>query len=394
MYDRILVPTDGSSIAGRAGEFAVSLAETLDAELHVIYVEDVPGGTDKGDRAIATIEKHAETAELAPVSASVDRTDGVHQAIIDYATDNEIDAIVMGTHGRTGVNRFLLGSVAEQTLRESPTPVLTVHEDTALPSILEDILVPTDGSDGADAATDHAIALAQETGATLHGLYVSEVPGTVRDEQTTIVEKFSERVSNAGLDTPETAVYGGRPHQAIAAYATENEIDCIVMGTHGRSGLSRYLLGSVTERTVRFASVPVIGVKAPRETATVEFLDYEAIDDRAVSFEDDDLFAEAATMNLSDEQFGTIEVDHGEYILDAAEAAGHSWPFHCRAGACINCAAILIEGEVEMDMNRSLSEEEMDEENLRLTCVGTPASDRVRLVYNAKELESLRDRVI
>lgn len=128
--------------------------------------------------------------------------------------------------------------------------------------------------------------------------------------------------------------------------------------------------------------------------ATVEYLNYMTLDDQGWDLNDDNLFEEAANANLSDEDYGTLEVNQGEYILEAAEARGYSWPFSCRAGACANCAAILKEGEIEMDMQQILSDEEINERNVRLTCIGTPATDEVKIVYNAKHLDYLQNRVI
>ncbi|MCU4750683.1 2Fe-2S iron-sulfur cluster-binding protein [Halobacteria archaeon AArc-curdl1] len=146
---------------------------------------------------------------------------------------------------------------------------------------------------------------------------------------------------------------------------------------------------------VRFANVPVFAISAPRgETVTVEYLDYRTVDDRGWSLEDGDLFEKANAADLEPEKHGTLEVTREEYILDAAEAAGQDWPFHCRAGGCVNCVVIVTEGEIEMDVQRSLSDEEVEEQNLRLTCVGKPASESLKIVYNAKHLDRLQDRVI
>jgi ferredoxin len=79
---------------------------------------------------------------------------------------------------------------------------------------------------------------------------------------------------------------------------------------------------------------------------TVEYVNYEVLDDHGWSMDDDDLFEKAADAGLDDEDYGTLEVNKGEYILEAAEAEGYDWPFSCRAGACANCAAILREGEI------------------------------------------------
>lgn len=127
---------------------------------------------------------------------------------------------------------------------------------------------------------------------------------------------------------------------------------------------------------------------------TVEYLNYEVLDDHGWSVEDDDLFEKAGEEDFDEEDYGSIDVNPGEYILEAAEAQGYDWPFSCRAGACANCAAILKEGEIEMDMQQILSDEEVDDRDVRLTCIGSPGADDVKIVYNAKHLDYLQNRVI
>ena len=127
---------------------------------------------------------------------------------------------------------------------------------------------------------------------------------------------------------------------------------------------------------------------------TVEFLNYEVVDDEGLDIDDDSTFETAADMDLSDEDYGTLDVNQGEYILEAAEAEGYDWPFSCRAGACANCAAVVVDGEINMDMQQILSDEEINEKNVRLTCIGSAETDEVRIVYNAKHLDYLQNRVI
>ena len=390
MYGKILIPTDGSKVAERAGTVAVKMAELFGADLIVVSVRE-PDEEGRAKQAVEDIERIAAAAGLAPRTEIIDDEEAtIHRAIIDSAEKHGVDAIVMGTHGRTGVGRFLLGSVAERTLQESPFPVVTVHEDTATDFEIDNVLVPTDGSEGAGAATEHAVDLATEVGGTLHAVHATS-EGTERGTAPT--DDVRERGEAAGVEVV-TATRSGRPHEAIAGYVAEVGADVVVMGTHGRTGLRRYLLGSVTERTVRFSPVPVVSVKPKSVGATVEFLEYRVLEDRGWSLEDGDLFEKAAEADLTAEAYGTLAVEKGEYILEAAEAEGYDWPFYCRGGGCINCAAVLIDGEVEMDVNRSLSEEEVDEMDLRLTCVATPTTDEVKLVYNVKQLEQLRERII
>lgn len=136
----------------------------------------------------------------------------------------------------------------------------------------ERILLPTDGSDGADAALEHAVAQAQEYGATLHVLYVTNTTyaGTGFAEATTVeslrstgsavLDEIVEQVAERGVDVVSKQLEG-EPHTRIVEYSEEADIDLIVMGTHGRTGLDRYLLGSVTEKVVRTSEVPVLTVR-------------------------------------------------------------------------------------------------------------------------------------
>jgi len=140
MYDEILVPTDGSPAADAAVEHAVTLADRFDATLHALYVVDataysaIEAGTDivaealetEGEDAVSRIAEAADDADL-PVVESV--TSGTaYRSILEYADGNDIDMIVMGTHGRRGLDRYLLGSVTERVVRSANQPVLTVRD--------------------------------------------------------------------------------------------------------------------------------------------------------------------------------------------------------------------------------------------------------------------------
>ncbi|WP_231184131.1 universal stress protein [Haladaptatus sp. DYF46] len=141
----------------------------------------------------------------------------------------------------------------------------------------DDILVPTDGSESATEAVRNAVELATQFDATIHALYVIDIgamwpdayEGNVLNDLETrgkaAVERVRELAEEEGVAVTDDVVTGGHPHRMILDYADENDIDCIVMGTHGRRGLDRYLLGSVTERVVRLADVPVLTVHAPKK---------------------------------------------------------------------------------------------------------------------------------
>jgi nucleotide-binding universal stress UspA family protein len=137
----------------------------------------------------------------------------------------------------------------------------------------ETILVPTDGSDGATAAAERAVDIASAYGATLHALYVADVrmsPVSTemdREEVVQWVDQSGERPTTPVLDRAEErdvpatgAIRLGVPHEVIREYVDENDVDMVVMGTHGRTGLAHALLGSTTERVVRTVDVPVLTV--------------------------------------------------------------------------------------------------------------------------------------
>jgi len=137
----------------------------------------------------------------------------------------------------------------------------------------ETILVPTDGSDGAMAAVTHAVDLAGVHGATVHALYVVDVrmspvsAGMDHDDVVALVDESGERPTAAVLDRAELAgvpaveaIRHGVPHHVIREYAGAEDVDLVVMGTHGRTGIEHALVGSVTERVVRTVDVPVLTV--------------------------------------------------------------------------------------------------------------------------------------
>ncbi|MBV0925879.1 universal stress protein [Halomicroarcula limicola] len=128
-YDRLLVPTDGSAVAEAASETAIEFARQFDAALHVIHVlesEEVPADGDddaarerdsRSEEATTTIAGMARDAGVETRTASLDERESVHDTSLGYADELDIDCIVMGTHGRTGLDRYLLGSVTERVTR-------------------------------------------------------------------------------------------------------------------------------------------------------------------------------------------------------------------------------------------------------------------------------------
>jgi nucleotide-binding universal stress UspA family protein len=182
----------------------------------------------------------------------------------------------MGTHGRTGIDRYIAGSVTERVLRRAAVPVLAVRPAERHVESYDELLVPTDGSGPADAAVDHGLAVAERFDARVHALTVVDTgetwaspefvtPGELIEqleaEGRAGIEAVVERARGRGL-TAVTAVRKGLAAEQLLAYAEDNGIDMVAMGTAGRTGLGRYLLGSTTERVIRHAAMPVLAVNA------------------------------------------------------------------------------------------------------------------------------------
>lgn len=289
MYERILVPTDGSEYASRAGARATHLAAAFDATVYLLNVVDLDaeagpfsaGGVGEEyverleDKGQETLEKTASTLDRAVQTEVV--TGRPAEAILEFAREQEIDLIAMGTRGRTGVQRYVMGSVTERVVSLAEIPVLTVNtpQEGEVPDY-EDVLLPTDGSEAALAAVDHGLAVADRFDARVHAVNVVHAPAATASADLRLspevvaslesageeaVSEVAARAEEAGVEVV-TAVREGTTAEMLLGYADEEGIDLITMGTAGRTGLSRYLLGSSTEKVIRHAEPPVLAVNA------------------------------------------------------------------------------------------------------------------------------------
>lgn len=249
------------------------MAAAFEASVHVI---SVAADRERGERlaeaqardAVSTLEEFFEQ-ESDLSCHSVIEHGSPYEAILSYVAENDIDLIVMGTHGRSGLSRVLLGSVTERVIRLSNDPVLAVppHAIVREHEGYERVLIPTDGSPGATAAVDHGVAIAERLGAAVRVLCVIErerglppIGDPLRDEAVEVVEAVAERASDREVSLT-THVQPGTPHEVINNFVSAHGIDLVTMGTHGRSGLRRHLLGSVTERVLRTSDAPVLTVR-------------------------------------------------------------------------------------------------------------------------------------
>jgi len=289
MYDEILLPVDESTTETAVLYHAAEFANATDADLTLLYVADTDVLSldvlqqDVIDALEEFCEEVLEDTEGVLESLGVSpRTDVVQgtpaQTIVDYAESYDYDLVVMPTHGRQGLSRALLGSVTEKVVRLSTVPVLTARmreaEDLVFP--YERVLVPVDGSDPARHAAQYALDLASVLDATVHVLSVvndthlgmdvgsSAVEEALQAAAEETVESIEANAADAAPDVDvRTHVDRGAPARTILEYVDDLDVHAVVMGTTGRRSVARVLLGSVAEKTVRTAPVPVVTVPRP-----------------------------------------------------------------------------------------------------------------------------------
>ncbi len=289
----ILFPTDFSEHAAAAWPHATGLARSSGAVLHVLHVVGpppvaaspdgsalVPGNLvdDLLARARTALDAQAKLARDLGVETRTHATLGAASSeIVAYAREQGIGLIVMATTGRTGLAHVFLGSVAERVVRQAPCAVLTVrHARPAEPAAptaaalpqLRRILVPLDGSPLAEAALPGILALAKRHGAELVLLRVAHAPAlpgpSLVDAQVSVVQEAEaylaevlRRLAAEGVPASSAVRYGGTPEEILDDIRVRRP-DLVAMSTHGRTGLTHLLLGSVAEQVLRASPVPVL----------------------------------------------------------------------------------------------------------------------------------------
>ena len=296
MPPTILACTDGSSEAEPAIAFATILAGALGARVELLWaweglpdIEDVLGQdlaarvttrevTDRRDRLTALARRHCEPAGVewtiaAPVGDPV-------EAIAAASAPDDVHYAVLATHGRSGVKRWRLGSVADKLVRSATTATVLVRARDAAPApgAIRRILLPLDGSARAEAATEHAAALARATGATIRlirtvtmiapGYTIGMDVGFEKANLSAMEAARSYLGAIAGTLSGIKVEWRVEAGAASAVVIDEAQnADLVVMAGHGRGGWRRFALGSVTDAVIRGAATPVLVVPAPRSDA-------------------------------------------------------------------------------------------------------------------------------
>jgi nucleotide-binding universal stress UspA family protein len=291
MYHSILVPLDGSRRSEQALIPAATIARLTDAQLRIVRIDegalfpvDVAGWPSGG-----AVERDHETY-MRRVVDRVREQSGVHArwallrgavvpVLLEHARDVRADLVVMATHGRGGVERAWLGSVADEMVRAGALPILLTRLDEHLEQAPvtwspRRVLVPLDGSPLAESALPHAFAIAAAAGARVRLARVIPLPLPAQADYAEPSAEDLERscawprrylqgvieraLDDCDLDT--AVVAATRPAYGLLSEAASWRADLLVMATHGYGGLRRFVLGSVADKVVRGAAVPVLVV--------------------------------------------------------------------------------------------------------------------------------------
>jgi len=283
MFDSLLVPLDGSDFAEQALPLALSIARRAGSGLnlvraHVVYALNerpfvrLPYDTaaeaewvkqeqlylDATARWVAAGSRVAVTTALV-YGLTVD-------AILAHAQAGNADLIVMTTHGRGPASRFFLGSVADELIRRAQVPLLLTRPSESAPTlipepVLENVLIPLDGSALAEQVLGPALALAQVMEARCTLLRVVEAgpdPAGRTEEAEGYLKHLIGRLGGQSLRIQARVVVAAHPAEAIGKEAQAQGSNLIALATHGRGGARRMLLGSVADKVIRGTPIPVL----------------------------------------------------------------------------------------------------------------------------------------
>jgi nucleotide-binding universal stress UspA family protein len=284
----VLLPTDLSEFADRAMRQAVELAVQNHARLEIFHVltldrEDTPHVKEALDDYLDKVEEEvfADLSERTEaiktrgieVNVSVARSFSPFEAIMDKIADVGADIVVMGTHGRTGIGKLLMGSVAEKIVRHAPCHVMTLGKGSAVAEGedgFDCVLAPVDFADYSEKAIEAArellapggkLILVHVVSSPIHPSFYAGGVSSLFQLDPELPGRIGDKLRSMYDGPAEVVVTEGDIVHDILQAAEEHGAELIVMGTRGLSGLDHVLVGSVTERVIRKANVPVLAVK-------------------------------------------------------------------------------------------------------------------------------------
>ncbi|NQW22449.1 MAG: universal stress protein [SAR202 cluster bacterium] len=316
MYSRILVPLDGSDLSENVLPFAITLGQALECPIALLRIpENVPLYAS-GDfevipaayTALSDEERKAECEEYLEGLAGTIREKGLEVStvvrigmpgheIVEEAAVSDNTVVAMASHGRSGISRWVMGSVADEVLRNSTSPLLLVRPqesgEVAAGTPVNRIIVPVDGSALAEQVFPHVADLAKAFNTKVDLVRVTASAseyyrqsavystGGTTAEYIPPYEEFSEaadseaqtylgeaqtRMESLGVSPVEGHLVHGQPAVVVADLAQADSGSMVVIATHGRSGIGRWVLGNVADSVARHSGCPVLLVRAQEET--------------------------------------------------------------------------------------------------------------------------------
>lgn len=274
MFRKILVPLDGSELAEKVLPFVQGLASNFASEIHLVFVSEA---SEEWGRVIDSYLKGLASR----LGASETKVRWAvlfgrpAEELLDYCVTHRVDLIAMASHGRSGISRWAVGSVTDKIVRGAAVPVLVCPagsspEKAGAARLLRRLLLPLDGSKLAEGAIPVVTQLAQKLGAEVVLLSVVEQVNQEDKAQkylARICKRFQRKKIKATIE-----VKAGVPAQQILESAGANDVDLVALSTHGRGGVSRWLLGSVADKLVRTAPCAVLLTRAGGETPSETYV--------------------------------------------------------------------------------------------------------------------------
>jgi hypothetical protein len=266
--EKLMVATDGSEHSETAIREAINLAKICSSNLIAVSVVKtnlefdsvLPQFVEKAEQeAITHLEsvKARATKEGVDCMTIVGLSEEPYEDIVRHASKNNVDMIIMGTHGRTDMKRLMMGSVTALVIGHAPCKILVLPLNARVGC--KNVLVATDGSKYSDAAASEALGISKRCGSSLIVISVASSDTEMASAKDN-VNKVVDAAEKEGIKTT-SVVTKGKPYEAIIETSKQKEADLIVVGSHGRTGLARLLMGSVTERVIGLAEAAVLVVK-------------------------------------------------------------------------------------------------------------------------------------
>ncbi len=275
-YKNILIPTDGSECSEGAVREAIRLSKRFSSKLYIMNViETNPEFEALAPDIIEKLEikareylinvKNRADKEGIVCETIVHQGEDTYRFIIEEAVKRNADLIVMGRRGRTGLMRLMMGSVTARTIGHSPVDVMVVPRNAFVE--LKNIVVATDASKYSQVAAERAINIAESTGASLFAVAVTR-PDAVESrikESDDALTRIKMEAEKKGVKI-KTEHIKNKPHEkiyeVIIEFAKKNGADLIVVGSHGRTGITKLLMGSVAERIIGHSDCAVLVAKS------------------------------------------------------------------------------------------------------------------------------------